>query len=219
MGNYENGAFTRSLIISACSRLFYEKGFHETSYCDICELAHVNRGTIYYHFASKEDMRYDVLWNYVIANKHMVERYCPDSRYHYILALAVFCIQTRDDANMRRFSLQVCMDHPIYTRKNKIGRFYYTLYDRMWGAFWEKQKISQIAFESVYGYTICCIRMLCEDPERYSAEEMFLYSCNSSASVWGIPQETIEGILADTERYLALIPPEALHFSLERVCR
>lgn len=210
MGNYENGAFTRNLIISACNRLFYEKGFHETSYNDICELAHVNRGTIYYHFPSKEDMRYDVLWNYVIADKHLVERYCPDSRYHYILALAVFCIQTHDDANMRRFCLQMCMDYPIYTGKNDISRFYYTLYDQMWGVFWEKRKISQLSFASVYGYVMCCIRMLCESPERYSAEEMFLHSCNSSASVWGIPQEIINTIWPDVHRYLALIPEEEL---------
>ena len=41
MGNYENGALTRQLIINACNRLFYEKGYNETSYADICAMAHV----------------------------------------------------------------------------------------------------------------------------------------------------------------------------------
>ena len=75
MGSYENGANTRQAIVQACKRLFYEKGFHDTSYGDICRAAHVNRGTVYYHFDSKETMRYEVQWEYTTDNKHVVEKY------------------------------------------------------------------------------------------------------------------------------------------------
>ena len=218
MGNYENGALTRQLIINACNRLFYEKGYNETSYADICAMAHVNRGTIYYHFHSKEEMRYDVLWNYLMANKHLAETYCPKDAYLYILAMRILYAQVDTDEKLRRFYLQTCLDYPLYSSKSDIGYFYFTVYDKMWETFLEKKKISQIAFASAYGYIMCCMRMLCETPERYASREIFSFVCKTCASVWGLPQQIIDNILTDVEQYLAIIPPEKLRFSLENVC-
>ena len=36
MGAYKNGASTRQVILQSCQKLFYDKGYHETSYDDIC---------------------------------------------------------------------------------------------------------------------------------------------------------------------------------------
>lgn len=217
MGNYENGFSTRQIIASACVQLFYEKGFHETSYGDICTAAHVNRGTIYYHFPSKEDIRIDVQWSYAVAAKHTAERYCPETAYQYILAIEILYHQIHDDEKLRRFFLQSCLDHPVYTEKKDISQFYYILYDHMWNHFWDKKKISRLAFASVYGYLVCCMRMLCENPERYTAQELFLHCCRSSAAVWEIPEETIRQILSDIQGYFSAIPAEELRFSLRNV--
>lgn len=185
MGTYENGTLTRQLILNACNRLFYEKGYHETSYADICALAHVNRGTIYYHFRSKEDMRYDVLWSYLTANKHLAEQYCPVDRYLYILAMQILYTQVETDEKLRRFFLQTCLDYPLYTNKSDIGRFHYTLYEYMWGSFLEKNKISRTAFVSAYGYIMCCVRMMCEDPKQYTPREAFYVSANPALPYGG----------------------------------
>ena len=61
MGYYENGNNTRRVILDACKRLFYEKGYHETSSLDIARESHTNRNAIYYHFKDKETIRYEVL--------------------------------------------------------------------------------------------------------------------------------------------------------------
>ena len=109
MGQYENGIFTRKAVVQACKRLFYEKGYHETSYADICRLAHVNRGTLYYHFPSKEAMCYEVMWEYAVDNKHIVEKYCREPQYHYLLAIYMFWKQMHEDGQMRRLPL------PLFT--------------------------------------------------------------------------------------------------------
>lgn len=44
----------REEIITAASRLFYEKGYDNTSIADILKAAGVARGTLYRHFESKE---------------------------------------------------------------------------------------------------------------------------------------------------------------------
>lgn len=214
MANYENGAYTRQAIVKACKLLFYEKGFRETGYSDICKAAHVNRGTIYYHFKDKEDMRYEAQWEYITANKHVVEKYCSDHRYHYILAMCMFWIQIHRDGKLRRFCLQCCQDVPVYTGKMDLSHFYYTGYETMWGAFWEKTNISQLAFASVYGYIMSCMRMLCEHPEKYDPMEMYEHCVNASVSIWGIPDEIMAKIWQDVKHYISLIPEEEMWLQL-----
>lgn len=43
-------------MIEAARRLFIEKGFEETTMCDIAEQAGVNRSTLHYYFANKDVM-------------------------------------------------------------------------------------------------------------------------------------------------------------------
>lgn len=206
MANYENGAYTRQMIVQACKRLFYEKGFHETSYSDICNTAHVNRGTVYYHFESKEDMRYEVQWEYITEKKHIAEKYCLDMRYQYIVAMWLFWKQLQMDSDMRRFCLQCCIDFPVYTGKKDLSFFYYSIYESMWGAFWSGKNIPQLSFASVYGYVMSCMRMLCEHPEKYDAMELYEHCARASVSIWGIPDELMDEIWEKVEYYIALIP-------------
>ena len=206
MTNYENGATTRRAIVNAAKRLFYEKGYPETGYGDLCAAAFVNRSTIYYHFKTKDDLRYEVHWEYFIACKRLAERYCPDSRYHYLLAMCIFWREAHDDPKLRRFVLQCCRDFPVYTGKKDFSYFYYACYEVMWGVFWDKRKIPQMAFASVYGYIMSCMRMLCEYPEKYDPMELFVHCVNSSAAIWGIPREEMDGIWRDMKRWLACVP-------------
>jgi len=50
----------RALLRDAAARLFREKGFHATSMRDIARVSGMLSGSIYYHFASKEDLLLDV---------------------------------------------------------------------------------------------------------------------------------------------------------------
>lgn len=211
MGNYENGTTTRRAIVRACKRLFYEKGYPETSFGDICAESYVNRSTIYYHFQTKDMLRYEVHWEYYISCKHLAEKYCPDSRYHYLLAMCIFWHLAHDDAKLRRFLLQCCQDFPVYTGKMDFSMFYYACYEVMWGGFWDKKKISAMAFASAYGYIMSCMRMLCEYPEKYDPLELYEHCIFSSAAIWGIPRKETEEIWREAKRYLAYIPEEEMN--------
>lgn len=60
MGNYENGLETRNKILEVCKRLFYEKGFEETTYAMISEETQINQGSIYYHFKTKDSIATEI---------------------------------------------------------------------------------------------------------------------------------------------------------------
>lgn len=216
MANYENGAYTRQAIVRACRRLFYEKGYHDTSYPDICKAAHVNRSTIYYHFHSKEAMRYEIMWEYTIGCKRIAEKYCDRPEYHYILATYILWHQVKHDPNMRRFQYQICLDYPVYTGKMDASYYYSLLTDRMWGAFFDRTQISELSYASVYGYIMCCMRMLCENPEQYDPLELFIHCADSSIAIWNISQNTINIPWQDIRHYISRIPAEAMAVSFAK---
>lgn len=210
MKNYENGEFTRRIIIDASKKLFYEKGFADTSYADICKEAHVNRSTIYYHFKNKEEIRYEIQWEYIIEKKRFVESYCPDSRYHYILAICLFWKELENDESLRTFIAQYCADFPIYAGGKNLFYFYYTLFDAMWGNFWPKSKIPFLSFTTAYPFMTGCLRLLCENPTRFHALEMFVHCMKNIAYIWEIPHEITNEVCTKTIEYLQILPGESL---------
>ncbi len=53
---YENGLETRALILVQAKKLFFRKGFKETSIREIANNAHISSGALYKHFNSKEEI-------------------------------------------------------------------------------------------------------------------------------------------------------------------
>ena len=47
---------TRQRIVEAANRLFYHKGYHQTSFSDVVQAAGVPRGNIYYYFKTKDEI-------------------------------------------------------------------------------------------------------------------------------------------------------------------
>lgn len=56
---------TKEKIIEVCKRLFCEKGYQKTTFAEICDISHVNPGTITYHHKSKKNIA-SVLYNEVM---------------------------------------------------------------------------------------------------------------------------------------------------------
>lgn len=117
MSAYGNGMSTRKIILEACKKLFYEKGYHETSYDDICKTAHVNRGSIYYHFKEKEIIRYEVLWDLTRYCRDVAKEYCDSEKYIYLVTSYILWGISLYDAKVRKFELDYFSDLLI-VRKN-----------------------------------------------------------------------------------------------------
>lgn len=215
MSTYENGISTRRAIIDACTILFYKRGFHETSYDDICQEAHVNRGSIYYHFREKENIRYEILWEYITRMKRIAERYCAQSEYLYILVAYMMFSLTKTDCQIRKFHYDFFTDYSIYAGQADSTRFYAVLYNKMWEPFYKRSMISDLAFATVYGYIASCVRMLCEHPDKYDPFELFELCTYSSIAIWGIPKDKIDMIRADIRYYIAQIPEEEIKLRID----
>jgi TetR/AcrR family transcriptional regulator, cholesterol catabolism regulator len=61
----QDAADTRDRIVEAATELFATKGFHGTGVAEIGTKADVQRGALYYHIKSKEDLLWEILRDYV----------------------------------------------------------------------------------------------------------------------------------------------------------
>lgn len=211
MGTYENGVGTRRLILNACRKLFLEKGFHETSYDDICRAAHVNRGSIYYHFKEKENIRYEVSWELMYEYRKYVNAYCPDAKHEFTLALYVLWEQFLCDPRVQKFFLDYFKDQPIYSPASGAGRFYRILYEQMYGELWPLERVDELAFASIYGHISALMLFASETNGTYSVKRLFHHSfCVVAAPAWGIPKETALSFWKEVEREIDLLPADRL---------
>ncbi len=192
MKTYQNGADTRRQILDAAKELFYEKGFHETSYEDLCQLAHVSRRTAYYHFKDKEQLRYEVHWEWVIQMRHLAEKYCSREEYSFTLAMYLAWDRMLKDIKYRKFFLDYYQDYPVYDPNTGLGRFFQILCREMFGRIWSVDQIPIIAFSSVYGFMAGMFQIMAVHPDSLQAAEL-LHNCIFwGTSIWEIPRETIE---------------------------
>jgi len=70
-----NQTSTRDHIIEAADRLFYEKGYEQTSFADIADAVRISRGNFYYHFKTKDEILGAVIDARRNATGEMLERW------------------------------------------------------------------------------------------------------------------------------------------------
>lgn len=207
---YDNGVSTRRAILDACKKLFYQKGFHETSYDDICREAHVNRGSIYYHFREKEQLRYEVTWETFIANRHLAEKYCPERHFSALLSLYMLWHQVLVLPQIRQFHLAYCRDCPVFDPNLGLPRFYMTVYEHSFSDIRERKTIGDLAFATVYGHLMGMMQLVCDQPESYRARELFMHGIKACTMIWGIPDEEVQELWIRLEGYIDRIPLEEI---------
>ena len=112
--NYENGAETKEKIINTCRRLFYEKGFEETSLADISEASGVRRSLIYYHFENQRKAKGTIgmiIYSDILGLAYTeARRYTSEPVLLSILHNYIFNYKFFENENYRRFVTQVCTE-------------------------------------------------------------------------------------------------------------
>ncbi len=190
MGLYENGLDTRKAILDTCSRLFIEKGYHNSSIDDICREAHVNRGSIYYHFKDKENIRYEVFWNQVLNAIGTVQQLCPDSRCDAMLAMFVLWDSMCRDEGVRRFHIDYFNDYPVYAPHCNLSRAFMVLNDRMYQNTLTVSTGGRLSAAALYGYLSGMVRL--SESGEYTPLQLFEQCFVGGNLIRGVPKEEID---------------------------
>lgn len=108
--SYLVGEQTKQKIFKESRKLFYKKGFVETTYNDISTAANINRALIPYHFNSKQTLGYAVyakiLSDFDTAFFNTVhEDECPPDLMNVLHTFAYY--QMFDNAKLLRFAYEI----------------------------------------------------------------------------------------------------------------
>jgi AcrR family transcriptional regulator len=68
-----SGKTTRDSIVEAADRLFYERGYAQTSFSDIAAAVRISRGNFYYHFRTKDEILHAVIGLRLAKTREMLD--------------------------------------------------------------------------------------------------------------------------------------------------
>ncbi len=134
MSKYENGIETQNRILKACKKLFYEKGYNETTFLDICREANVNQSAISYHFDKKENIFFKLYEELGNRMEEVVREYIPkDSGKEleaHFLGYYIIYHELVSDEKLRRFhNLELTQKYYLNDTEKKIRQIYMDKFD------------------------------------------------------------------------------------------
>lgn len=211
---YENGKESAELILKACRKLFYEKGYRATSFDDIAREAHVYRTAIAYHFKNKKALA-DRIGEEVI-NREVIEilKYAGDTPYHYYVYEYTTLYKMLKDRNYLRFliesdalSAQVWDDNSTYTILRMAGL------DHSFQEFVDKYHYSIIAY-SAYTEYMCRNLYEMDKSQHKSFIEYARINLNIWARLFDVPSDVMKENVAQAETIVSRLPLEKFDCTL-----
>jgi len=172
---YATSAETRGRILDVCRRLFYEKGYTQTTYAEICRQANVHPGTITYHFGSKSGLG-NALYRQIVEDyNEAVEAMFPeeDELQQKLIGNGLHHKLMFKDEAFRRFSSEFStgdLSKGALTQYIDSASKAYRLTERYVGE--ERAKFLFVAFKGMDAYLE---RYVCENINELTYEQVFIY--------------------------------------------
>ena len=191
MSKYENGTATRKIIIQAAKKLFLENGYEKTSFDDIALQAHVNRGSIYYHFKSKAALR-DHIIEGVFERAGLAAQYIgTPTAYIYPLQNAICYDGMMRDGRMRNFILS-SRNTPVF----ESVRDRYVIRIACFRPFLTEQELQALSHDFWTEYSLHTLDMnrflyICRNPYTYPLEEIIHQLVDVTGKIYGVPLPAI----------------------------
>lgn len=194
------GEKKRKLIIDVCKKLFYNNGYNNTTYNDICAAADIPPGTITYHFDNKRGIAGVIEDEYEAQNKIYIERMCVNKGYTktQLMAIENFHMWKRDleDAKLRNFLLDVSAERvPSEAAFRAVKYFYQCVIDDRGIDISEREL--QLVISAQIGMSDAVLSMLARDLSAFSYEEAGHFSIRFFLRQLGVPDAESEEIIAD----------------------
>ncbi len=118
---------TKSLIYNNAKFLFFQKGYTNTTYDEICEKIGLNKAMLKYHFSSKKNLA-ALIYNEIHTDiNEYIEKHMgissSDKIRHFILQTIFFDL-IKNNSNFNLFYIDICKDN-ILTQYTKGTTCYY----------------------------------------------------------------------------------------------
>ncbi|MGB4984962.1 MAG: TetR/AcrR family transcriptional regulator [Erysipelotrichaceae bacterium] len=115
----------KKLIVSTCEQLLENKSFRDISLSEIGNVAQISKGTIYYHFKTKEDMMFAVMDSYLDRQYQELQVWLQDKNKDTSLPrLAKYVLERNvHGAQMRFYFLYEAISGNVTIKNKLIDRY------------------------------------------------------------------------------------------------
>lgn len=120
MAQYEAGIKTKKNIYLASEKLFYEKGYDNTTITNITDYANANRGSFYHHYKNKLELGTQVYWDFAKTNSRIGNLFNEsiETPIGVTLSVKTFWYLFYMDKNIRRFSVDLANENILQARED-----------------------------------------------------------------------------------------------------
>lgn len=210
MRKYENGEETKRLILDTSLMLFLRDGYAKVKIGDICKEAHIDRGTLYYHYSEKDSLRYAVLTDLVDRCVAYAKTKCDDPRLFGLLGAYCFSEWCMSSKEATRFYCDSFKDNPLYIDGTASAEFYDHCNQVMYHMFFQKENIDPMAYGSIYGFLAGMAQIISLDPARYNTAELFRHSMISGIKAWKHSDGQAEALWYGLQQEIERLPDNFL---------
>lgn len=204
------GEKKRQHVIAVCKKLFYQNGYANTTYDDICKAADIPPGTITYHFDGKRGIGVVIEDEYEPQNKIYIEKMCANRNYSKTLLMSIenFHMWKRnfEDDKLRRFLHDMSGERVPSTAAYEAIRFFYQCVIDDLKLDSPSSKELDLIISAQIGMSDMLLHTIMHDLERYTYQECAHFGIRFFLRQLGIPDAQSEKIIAEGEAVFETLP-------------
>ena len=204
------GEKKRQHIIAVCKKLFYQNGYANTTYDDICKAADIPPGTITYHFDGKRGIGAAIEDEYEPQNKIYIEKMCANRNYSKTLLMAIenFHMWRRnfEDENLRRFLRDMSSERVPTTAAYEAVRFFYQCVIEDLALDQPCDKEMDLIIAAQIGMSDMLLHCIVHDIDRYAYQECASFGIRFFLRQLGVPDAQSAKIIAEGESVFETLP-------------
>ena len=232
MAKLSVGEKKRQHILHVCKKLFYQNGYANTTYEDICKAANIPPGTITYHFDGKRGIGVAIQDEYEPQNKIYIEKMCANQDYSKTLLMAIenfhMWRRTFEDDKLLRFLHDMSGERVPTTAAYEAVRYFYQCVIDDLKIPQPSDKELDLIISAQIGMSDMLLHAIVLDRERYTYQEYSRFAIRFFLRQLGVPDARSSKIIAEgeavfetlpidnryyrnfayNERYLKVLPPE-----------
>ncbi|RDB64581.1 hypothetical protein C1878_01660 [Gordonibacter sp. 28C] len=210
------GEKKKKLIIDVCKKLFYRKGYANTTYDDICKKADIPPGSITYHFRGKRDIAAVIDAEYEAQNKIYIEKLCGDAYDKTtLMVIENYHMWKRnfEDGNIRRFLLDISTERlPSFSALDTVKYYYQCVIDDQGIEGIDDHELNLIVAAQL-GMSDALLIATSNDPEEYTWEDAAEFGIRFFLRQLGMHDEEIKEIMRQGKEIFDTLPIDNRYYS------
>lgn len=209
-----SGEKKKAAILEAAKKLFYEKGYTETTLSDIAKQIDSPASAISYHFGSKHDLAWTIQSEYSRQNKIYMQLLVGDAYSNtMMMALELFDMWERNltNDNLRRFLMELSVETVVLSSHFDNVKYLYRLVIEDQGLHCDDNKLNLMAATQI-GMTSRLLDVDSLYPNAYTYVDLASHVIHVFCQMIGMSKAQVDVLIANALEIYKTLPIDNRYF-------